>query len=112
MIDSYSFGRMVIDGRMYTRDLVLYSDRVDANWWRREGHRLQVEDLKDILAAQPDLLIVGTGSRGMLKISPEVEDRLKELGIELIAERTEAACQRLNALRSQCKVVAALHLTC
>lgn len=112
MIESYSFGRIVIDGRLYTRDLILYPDRVDENWWRKGGHRLQIEDLKGILEVRPDTLIVGTGAVGMMQIFPDVEDHLNEVGIELIVERTEEACQQFNALSPQRKVVAALHLTC
>jgi len=112
MIESYSFGRIVIDGKAYTRDLILYPDRVDEHWWRKEGHRLQVGDLEEVFRARPDTLIVGTGAIGVMKISPEVEARLKEAGIELITERTEEACQQFNELSSQRKVVAALHLTC
>ena len=112
MIESYSFGRIVIDGQLYTRDLILYSDRVDENWWRGKGHWLEVEDLQEIFNVRPDTLIVGTGATGLMKISAEVKHQLKEKGIELIAERTEEACQRFNTLSPQRKVVAALHLTC
>jgi len=30
-IDSYSFGRIVIDGQVYTSDVIIYPDRVDAS---------------------------------------------------------------------------------
>ena len=44
-IDSYSFGQIVIDARAYASDVIIYSDRVDAAWWRKEGHRLHPEDI-------------------------------------------------------------------
>ena len=60
MIDSYGFGEIVVDGQRYTSDVIIYPDRVDSSWWRKEGHRLSIEDLEDIVKAKPETLIVGT----------------------------------------------------
>jgi len=38
MIEKYSFGRMTIDGKEYTKDLMILSGRVRADWWRKKGH--------------------------------------------------------------------------
>ncbi len=35
-IDHYVFGKMVVDGKTYTSDLIVYPDRVDPSWWRPE----------------------------------------------------------------------------
>ena len=67
-IQDYQFGRMVVDGEPHTRDLVLLPDRVVANWWRKEGHRLDVEDLREVLDAVPKVLVVGTGAYGRMKV--------------------------------------------
>ena len=64
MIDSYSFGKIVVDGQSYTSDLILYPDKIDDKWWRKSGHLLLKEDLKDIIHFNPDILIVGTGAYG------------------------------------------------
>ncbi len=53
-IDSYSFGRIVINGKTYTSDVIIYPGRVDASWWRKEGHLLQLEDVAEALQAKPD----------------------------------------------------------
>jgi len=42
MIEHYSFGRIVIDGKEYTKDLIIYPDKIRANWWRKEGHKLRL----------------------------------------------------------------------
>ena len=36
-IESYEFGRMAIDGKAYTKDLILLPDRILDGWWRQEG---------------------------------------------------------------------------
>lgn len=112
MIDSYEFGRIVIDGQVVTSDVIIYPDRVDAGWWRKEGHKLQVEDIQGILQAKPDVLIVGIGAHAQMRVTPEAAKTIEEAGIRLIAESTDQACKQYNELANSAKVVAALHLTC
>lgn len=112
MIDSYDFGVIVVDGRKFGSDLIIFPDRIDSNWWRKEGHMLSVEDVKEIVEAKPQVLIVGTGYSGMMKIPPQTEQHLRSSRIELIADKTEIACRTYNDLSKSRRVVAALHLTC
>ena len=50
MIDNSSFGQMVIDGTMYTSDLIIYPDgRVTDSWWRQSGHRLSSVDIDGLI---------------------------------------------------------------
>lgn len=110
MIDSYDFGRIVIDGKRYHHDVVIFQDKIDS-WWRKEGHRLQIEDIEKVIEERPDILIVGTGNSGYMGVLPEVEEKLKSLGIELIVKKTKDACEVYNKVKDK-KVIAALHLTC
>jgi hypothetical protein len=115
LIESYDFGVMVINGKRYTSDVIVFSDRVINDWWRKEGHRLHMDDLKEILESKPkpELLVVGTGDYGIMKISPEVENALKSQGIELVVQPTREACQTFNKLlTSGRRVAGAFHLTC
>ena len=52
-IEHYSFGNITIDGQTYTSDVIIYPERVDASWWRKEGHNLQIEDLAGVIKAEP-----------------------------------------------------------
>lgn len=81
-------------------------------WWRREGHRLHVEDLKEVLQERPEVLIVGTGYSGLMRVPNEVSDYVKTKGIELIVQSTRDAYKTFNRLVQSRRVVAALHLTC
>ena len=45
-IEGYSFGSISVDGRRYKSDLIIYPDRVRSDWWRKEGHQLQLEDIR------------------------------------------------------------------
>jgi hypothetical protein len=112
VIDSYKFGEMVIDGKAYHADLVIYPDRIDASWWRKTGHAVWLDDLQDILLAQPKYLVVGTGSPGLMEVLPETQEYLAEHGIELIVEPTAQAYQTYNELCTSKRVIGAFHLTC
>lgn len=111
-INSYSFGRIVIEGKAYTSDLIIYPDRVDSSWWRKEGHILNICDIEEIVKKEPEVLVVGCGNPGLMKVLKETRDFIESEGIRLISESTEEACKLYNRLHPTKKVVAALHLTC
>lgn len=113
MIDRYTFGRMVIDGEVYQTDLKIVCGQVQAGWWRREGHLVEVEDVTDILAARPEILVVGTGSPGRMRVSQALLRALRELAIEWVTQPTPAATATYNQLAAQGRnAAAAFHLTC
>ena len=112
IIDSYQFGQIVISGRQYTSDVVIFPDSVTDNWWRKTGHQLCLDDIAEVLTENPEVLVVGTGSSGLVKVLPEVRQVADARGIELIVEATDKACHTCNQLCRSQKVVAALHLTC
>ena len=111
-IDSYHFGEIVIDGKRYSSDVVIFPDRVRGNWWRKTGHELCLEDIAEVITKKPEVLVVGTGDSGLMKVLPEVEQRLEAQGSKLIAETTAKACNTYNQLSRFQRVVAALHITC
>jgi len=112
MVDSYQFGVIVVNGRRYTSDVIIYPNRVDDNWWRREGHSLCPQDLGEIVREKPEILVIGTGNSGLMKVSPSTHRWIEEKGIKLKAEPTQTAYQTYNQLQKAHKVIAALHLTC
>ena len=109
MIDEYSFGRIVINGTVYTSDVIIVDGTVHT-WWRKQGHVLNPEDLKPIMEAAPHTLVVGTGAYGVMKIPEKTVQFIKDHNITLIAEKTDKAVKTFNVLTE--KKAAALHLTC
>ena len=111
-IESYSFGRITIDGKAYTSDVIILPDGVRPGWRRKEGHNLHQEDLTEVIEAQPQVLVIGTGNVGLMQVPQEVLDYLAAHGIRAEVERTAAACKRYNELAKSERAAAALHLTC
>ena len=112
LIDAYRFGCMVVDGKQYTSDLIIFPDRVFDGWWRKKGHQLCVDDITEILNKVPEVLVVGTGYEGLMKILSEVKERLTSKGVTLIAEKTSTAYKTFNTLVKTKQVVGAFHITC
>lgn len=110
-IEEYGFGRIVIDGAEERRDVIVLPGRVVTNWWRRDGHALVEEDLREVLDELPRHLIVGTGADGRMRPDPELLRRLRERGLTVEAMPTGEAVRRYREL-DPARTAAALHLTC
>mgnify|MGYP001046035465 CR=1 FL=1 len=111
-IESYRFGQIVVDGRRYTSDLIIFPDRVQPDWWREEGHSLSQADIWEVFADPPEVLVIGLGAMGCMRVPEETLAALQKAGIEVMALPTQRACEAYNELAGSKKVVAALHLTC
>ncbi|MFZ5758531.1 MAG: MTH938/NDUFAF3 family protein [Thermodesulfobacteriota bacterium] len=113
MIEEYSFGRMVVNGTVHGADLKIVGSRVVAGWWRNSGHAVEVSDVADILVVRPEVLVIGQGSPGLMKVTESMKKELALLGIDLIEEPTAGAALTFNRLRGEGREVAAgFHLTC
>jgi hypothetical protein len=110
-IESYSFGRIVINGESYTKDVIILPDRVFSPWWRKEGHLLQWEDLEEVVKDPPEVLIIGQGYSGVMQVPEGLVKRLEAMGIKVYKGRTTEMVELFNRT-SAAKKVAALHLTC
>lgn len=112
-INHYDFGCVEVEGKVFTSDVIIYSDKVKDEWWRKEGHRLNIKDLDEAVSAQPQILIVGTGYYGNMVVPQATEEYLESRGIEVRSFRTRDAVDEYNRLQQECaRIVAALHLTC
>ncbi len=107
-IDHYEFGRIVVDGRQETKDLIILPDRVVRNWWRRDGHRLVLDDLVEVLDELPPHLVVGTGADGRMRPDPDTVQQLQERGVTVEALPTGQAVRRFTACRNASLAAAAL----
>jgi len=112
MIDSYSFGSIVIDGKKYRKDLIIFPDRIKENWFRRRGHLLTEEDIVEVLDYGPEVFIIGTGANGLMKVDDSVEEKLGSMGIDYVIKKSKDAVDEYNQIYRDRKTVCALHLTC
>jgi len=114
MIDSYRFGRMVIDGIPYTSDLIILPGYVHSNWQRKQGHNLCIEDVEGLIdCSLLNHLVVGTGKFGRMRIGEEFLTHMKENGVSVHSLPTAKAADLYNSLlQNSTGFGGAFHLTC
>ena len=113
-IDSYSFGRIRVDGIDYAEDVILLRSEVRSPWWRSAGgHVYAPTDFEEVVAAAPEIVVLGTGYFGRVKVLDKTLTVFAEAGSEVIVEKTSRAVETFNQLAAAGHdVAAALHLTC
>ncbi|MGH2808079.1 MAG: MTH938/NDUFAF3 family protein [Actinomycetota bacterium] len=111
MIDQYDFGHIVIDGVEHTKDVIVLPERVVPEWWRKEGHSLDMDDLADVIDELPERLIIGRGAYGRMTPNEGALRDLEARGISIEVLDTGDAVTRYNELDPR-QTAAALHLTC
>jgi hypothetical protein len=112
-IDGYRFGEMLVNGRSFTSDLIIFGDRIEDQWWRENGHVVMLQDLDEVIRANPQVLVVGRGKLGAMKIPEETASAVEQAGIQIVDARTEEAVVVYNQIAHTGKtVVGAFHLTC
>ncbi len=112
-ISLYSFGKIVINGIEYTSDLIVFQNEIFPSWWRKEGHSLCIEDLVEVIKRDVEILVVGTGAYGKMRVPESLIEELKDKGIETYIAETDKAVSLFNGFTEQGKKVAgAFHLTC
>jgi hypothetical protein len=116
-IDKVEFGRITIDGKTFTTDVLVFPDgRVQDQWWRARGHVLTREDLAPLMRTQPQEIIVGTGAYGRMRPATGLATTLAAQGVRLTALPNAEARQRYNQLLGQRgrgpSLAACFHLTC
>jgi hypothetical protein len=110
-IEGYGFGRVTVDGREETKDVIVLPDRVVRGWWRRDGHGFVLEDIEDVLDELPERLLIGTGAYGQMHPDHGTVETLRARGIRVEVLPTGEAVARYGELDPK-KTAAALHLTC
>jgi len=116
-IDTLSFGSIVIDGRKYRHDVLIFADGTVK---KRKGgllmfgsHKIKRKELEQLTLDKPESIVIGTGTDGVANLTDDVENWAKESKITLLVQPSYDAVDKLQELIEQGKKVAALiHITC
>jgi len=111
-IDKYSFGKILINNKLYTKDLIILEDIIKDNWQRKSGHSLILNDIQLIIDYQPDMIFIGTGKLGALKVSNDIISQINNYGInDVIVGKSDTIVEKFNKCKIAKKALA-IHLTC
>ena len=113
MISEFSFGRIVVEGQICNNDIKIIQGKLQPDWWRKSGHSVEIEDVQDILDSGSQILVIGSGQPGYMKITESLRRHLENNNIHLIEEPTAKAIDSFNRLFSEGKPVAGgFHVGC
>ncbi len=110
MIDGTGFGWIKVGNEEFRTDVVV--------WWdgeieeREKSHTFSRKELLDLLARDPEAVVVGTGQSGMCSVERDAENEARLHGVELVAARTPEAAEVFNRLVRRKRVVGVFHVTC
>lgn len=113
MITEFSFGTIVANGQTCNNDIKIVQGALVPDWWRKSGHSVEIEDVQDALDADPEILIIGRGQPGYMRITDSLRRYLQKNNIKLIEEPTSDAVKTFNRLFGQGKRVSGgFHVGC
>ena len=110
-INGTKFGEITINGKPYDSDMTVYwNGKME---YRAKEHIIELGEFIRVLRYGPEIVVVGTGDEGIVKIAPEVAQWAQEKGVTLYAEKSAKAVELFNAFSEQGKkVVGIFHVTC
>jgi hypothetical protein len=116
-VEKFSFGSIVIGGRKYGRDILMLPDGVikqrKGGFWKFGSHVFKKEEIDELIRANPEVVILGTGTNAKAKLTSDAELLIKGAKIELISLPSREAVDKLNRFVEEGKRVSALiHITC
>jgi hypothetical protein len=110
-IDDISFTKLVSGGKVCRTTCLVYPDKVDSRWWRKEGTAFSPEDFDTTIASRPETVVLGVGFMNRVSVLPETLARFENEGIKCEVLDSQPAMERFNALvDSGIAVVGAFHL--
>jgi len=120
MIEDYNFGSITIDGETYNHDVQVFWTGQVFDWWRKESHAIDVEDVIDVVEQNPESMVIGTGESGMAEVTEAAKKFIVSRGIKLFVDHTEQAVKTFNIRQEDSqeengkpeKVIGLFHLTC
>ena len=106
-----TFGELMVNGKIYYSDMIV--------WWDGEvefvtkNHMLGMETFSMLLRKKPDIVVVGTGQQGCVRVSDEVRHRASDKKIKVFEGKSGSAAKMFSDLAGAGKrVVAFIHTTC
>jgi len=116
-IDDTTFGNITIDGKTYDHDVVI---RLAGDIVKRKkklskklygtSHLVSKDEAKFVFEKGVEVLVVGSGQEGNVRLSPEAEAYLAKHGCDIVIEPTPKALRVFNDTHR--KKIGLFHVTC
>lgn len=107
-VNGQKFGQVIIvDGEVIPRDRVFLEKEFGTT------HKISNVEGDKLLEADPEYIVIGDGFNGVMKVEPEMKEKLQKTGVKILILHSPAAVIKYNGLIKQGRRVNALiHTTC
>ena len=95
-----------INNKSYSSSLIVTADIIQDNWPIEHPEHISVETITQLLAYQPEVILIGTGQNHHL-LNPMLSLEATQQGIGIEIMTTEAACRTYNVLLGEDRIVLA-----
>ena len=116
-IENTTFGSITIDGKTYEHDVIIrLGGKVEKRRKKLSKEKygtsriVSKEEAKFVYEEGSDLLIIGAGQEGNVRLSPEASDFFEKKGCAVSVQPTPEAIQSFNESRR--KKIGLMHVTC
>lgn len=111
MIHKVKFGEIIIRGKKYTSDVVIFWDGEIVE--KEKSHKITKREIEDILMKEPEIIIIGRGMAELVDVERDAIKICEDEGVEIKLLKTDQAVREFNNLLKEKKKVAGIfHLTC
>ncbi len=113
LINSIEFGSITVDSKIYSHDVVVSWDGKIKEAKTFVRHVFGRDEFEELIKKNPEVIVVGTGDPGFLRVSGEIGMLCKQKNIELIEITSKRAIEKFNEnIKKGKKVIAFIHVTC
>ena len=117
VVSNDSWGAIEVDGLGIFRDVKLWPGGAREWDWSETGTRhepgIQCSDVEDLLAAEPDVVVLSQGRERRLQVCPSTIELLEKRGVAIVHEETSIAIGAYNDLvQNGHRAAALIHTTC
>jgi uncharacterized protein len=106
LINGYSPGCIVVDGRDYREGLIVSPERIVSGWGPSRAADLGIEHVRELVELGPQVIVIGTGKRQCFP-DPSVYLAAMDQGVGIEIMDTGAACRTYNIIMAEGRRVAA-----
>lgn len=107
-IDSTSSGEIVIDGKTYYSDMIIWWD--GKKEFKIKTHRFTLDDFLSLAKKKPDSIVIGTGQTESVEISEKAKEMADRKNIMIYIENSPKAIEIFNGFVADGKkAVAVIH---
>ncbi len=100
VITAYGDDNISINGKTFEQSIIITRTKLNESWDVSAIELLQTQHIKQILAFNPELIIIGTGNK-LVFPAVEVYSAVIKHGIGIDFMDTRAACRTYNILMSE-----------